>query len=135
MILIGLAIVIVLLIAYSGISSMGIASGNEKIININQNNWSDNNSNYYYEISCTLSNAPKEAESYFAKVTFYDSNGNIILSKSNTLKYSFINDDNTMDVFLQAGSNNPVNIDKCVIEITNNQGELITSADYQWLNT
>ena len=40
-----------------------------------------------------------------------------------------------MEVIIQATSPNKINnISKCTIEVTNNQGQSVTWADYSWLN-
>ena len=137
-IVIAILIIVIIAIVAIAVSSLEIGAikpGNEGIININQKVYNSSSGDFVYQISFTLTNAPKEAKTYYAKATWYDSSGNVVLTKSDSLKFNSINDDNTMEVIIQATSPNKINnISKCTIEVTNNQGQSVTWADYSWLN-
>lgn len=135
--LIGIGVIAVIALLAIGLNSLGIGSvepGNEAIISIDQDSWdTGTDGEIYYSLSFVLTNAPREANSYYAKLTFYNDAGEVIMSNSEDLEYSTINDDHTMDIIAGA-SHTPVDISNVVIEITNNQGELVTSADYKWIS-
>ncbi|MDO5849481.1 MAG: zinc ribbon domain-containing protein [Methanobrevibacter sp.] len=127
-----IAIVAVIAIGLNNAGFGGVQSGNEKILNIDQNQYVSSGENVY-SISFTLTNAPKEANSYFAKATWYDEDGTVVMTDTESLDYKYI-DDNHMDIYMAEGTPKNVTIKNCVIEITDSQGEVVTTADYKWLN-
>lgn len=134
--LLGVGIIVIVALIAIGINSLGIGAiepGNEALINLHQYQSNQSNGDIIYSMYAVLTNAPKEANTYYAKATWYDGSGNVLMTASEDLKYDRIDDDNTMDISLYK-RHSPVNISNCVIEITNNQGELVTSADYKWID-
>lgn len=134
--LLGVGIIIIVALIAIGINSLGLGGiepGNEALINVHQSQSNNSDGTISYYLDAVLTNAPKEANTYYVKATWYDASGNVLMAFSDDLKYDTIEDDNTMDIFLYK-SHSPVNISNCVIEITNNQGELVTSTDYKWIN-
>lgn len=135
-ILLGVCIIVLIAIISMGINSLGIGSpapGNEAIINIENRQSNNSDGSVGYSISFTLTNAPKEVNTYSAKVTWYGANGEVLMTESEDLKYNSIEDDHTVDIYIYK-NHSPIDIKECVIEITNNQGELVTSTNYKWID-
>lgn len=127
-----LVVIIIIAFAIFGISNLingEISSGNEKIINMVQEDYS------CPTISFTLTNAPDDADTYDAKAIWYDSNNHTIGSKIYPLDYEIINSDNTMDIVIYGPSElENKTISKCVVEVTNNQGDVVASSECNWIN-
>lgn len=136
-ILLGVVVIVLIAIIAIGINSLDLgapAAGNEALINIDndQSNNSEDDS-VYYSVSFTLTNAPREVDTYSAKVTWYGDNGEALMSETEDLKYNTVEDDHTVDMYI-GKSHSPIDINEFVIEIMNNQGELVTSAHHKWID-
>ncbi len=139
LLLIGIILIILAISIFSFSSNdfyegSGIAPGNEKIMNIEEFTDREGSDGVLYGVSFVLTNAPKETTTYYAKATWYDKDGNIVLTESDSLKYNTVYEDDTTDIYLSASTSKNITIDKCLIEITDNKGESIDSVEYKWLN-
>ena len=123
----GCAILIIIL----GIINLDIGApepGHEAIVNIVT---STGNESYYLHFN--LVNVPKDANKYFVKVDYYDNEDKLLMTRTADLRSYDVEDHSIYDVCVDA-YHDQVNISKCIIEITSNKGEIITSAEHQWLD-
>lgn len=130
-----IGILIILVVAVLAIGAVGLnisgVNGNQSITDISGRSYNNSN-NYIYEVSFTLDNVTDFALENFAKVIWYNDEGEEVLTKYISLENYTVTNSQIVNVVVQGESSKDLNINQCVIELLDGKNVELASADYKW---